>query len=798
MMKRKDTNTLFDYFQKKNKISPTNENNSSEGHSSITNNENVVNETTVENGSSGSEIQNPSDTSLYDISNYVNNKLNNNEKLDLIDKLWIPNDTYKFPSTTYNNQKRRFQKNWIKNYAWLTYSAIDDGAYCKFCVFFAKEEVGYRHSQQTGTLVKKPYKDWKHATTEFSYHNQCKYHIEAMSCMEYLKREHRGKQLPVNFQIDRENLKQIEANRKKLVPIIQTVIACGRNGWPLRGHRDSGIFDINEDGIKGEGNFRALLRLRIQAGDEILKNHLLTCNKNAIYISPDIQNQIINCCNKIIIKKLVSQINEAQCFTVLADETADISCIEQYSICVRYFNENTKKICEHFLQFVPLTSTTGKDLAATLLSSLEKFGIDLKYLRGQGYDGAPVNTGEHEGVQKYVSQKYPTAVFVHCVGHSLNLVLSHASKIREINNCLGIVEKIHSFFESPKRHSVLSNKIEEYAPESNRQKLKQMCPTRWVERHDSVIIMVELLEPVLYALEEISSWKDKSTSSLADLLHTGIQKSTFLISLFVIEKIFSFTLPLCKYMQSENIDLCAVIEHVAKVESIFGNIRLNSEDEFKIIYDKAEKLISNLFNNHITTPRIAGKQTYRSNIDSNSPEMFYRTTIFIPFLDHVIFQLKSRFLNHRKILESFQCLIPTGQFPTTENNESFKSLISFYKNDMNVPNDEVALSEYLLWFAKYCDSSNKPSNAMQSIIDCNKNLFPNIFNLLKIFVTLPVATVTPERSFSTLKRLKNYLRNTVAEDRLNGLASLNIHWEIKVQEEEVIEEMKTQPRRLAL
>jgi len=39
-----------------------------------------------------------------------------------------------------------------------------------------------------------------------------------------------------------------------------------------------------------------------------------------------------------------------------------------------------------------------------------------------------------------------------------------------------------------------------------------------------------------------------------------------------------------------------------------------------------------------------------------------------------------------------------------------------------------------------------------------------------------------ERLFSTLKRIKTYLRNPIADNRLNGLTALNIHQEIKVDD----------------
>ena len=64
--------------------------------------------------------------------------------------------------------------------------------------------------------------------------------------------------------------------------------------------------------------------------------------------------------------------------------------------------------------------------------------------------------------------------------------------------------------------------------------------------------------------------------------------------------------------------------------------------------------------------------------------------------------------------------------------------------------------------------------------------FENIKVLLRILGTLPVTSCECERSFSALKRLKNYTRSTMTGERLNGLALLHIHKEIEVGVEEVI------------
>ena len=66
--------------------------------------------------------------------------------------------------------------------------------------------------------------------------------------------------------------------------------------------------------------------------------------------------------------------------------------------------------------------------------------------------------------------------------------------------------------------------------------------------------------------------------------------------------------------------------------------------------------------------------------------------------------------------------------------------------------------------------------------------------LIQILATLPVTTVTNKRSFSALKYLKTYLRNTTKEVRLNGLTLLYVHRDIGLDFEQVIVEFLRKSR----
>ncbi|XP_058198339.1 uncharacterized protein LOC131313858 [Rhododendron vialii] len=52
--------------------------------------------------------------------------------------------------------------------------------------------------------------------------------------------------------------------------------------------------------------------------------------------------------------------------------------------------------------------------------------------------------------------------------------------------------------------------------------------------------------------------------------------------------------------------------------------------------------------------------------------------------------------------------------------------------------------------------------------------FPNAWNAYRVLLTIPVIVATGEKNFSKLKLIKNYLRSTMSQEKLNGLAMLSI------------------------
>ena len=89
-----------------------------------------------------------------------------------------------------------------------------------------------------------------------------------------------------------------------------------------------------------------------------------------------------------------------------------------------------------------------------------------------------------------------------------------------------------------------------------------------------------------------------------------------------------------------------------------------------------------------------------------------------------------------------------------------------------------------------------PDNIATTLKAINFDGFENIKVILRILATLPITSCECERTISALRTLKNYQRSTMVEERLNGLALMQIHQEIVPDIEKVIDKFAVGNTRL--
>jgi hypothetical protein len=124
---------------------------------------------------------------------------------------------------------------------------------------------------------------------------------------------------------------------------------------------------------------------------------------------------------------IVSEINETGVYSIMLDETMDVSKVVQVSFCVRYVDQKGV-VQERLLEMLGISSTKSAELLKRVVDSLDKHGLKMDGIVSQSYDGASTMSGEVTGLQTRVRELVPHAVFVWCGGHRLNLVVEDVCK----------------------------------------------------------------------------------------------------------------------------------------------------------------------------------------------------------------------------------------------------------------------------------------------------------------------------------------------------------------------------------
>ena len=116
---------------------------------------------------------------------------------------------------------------------------------------------------------------------------------------------------------------QVRDNRCRLVPSIKTILVCARLGIAFRQntHKNNQDFKSNLPLVYEDGNFTALPKFRVDAGDMELQQHLQTTGRNATYISKNIQNELTSICSSIVAESIIQEIQSARYFSIIADDT---------------------------------------------------------------------------------------------------------------------------------------------------------------------------------------------------------------------------------------------------------------------------------------------------------------------------------------------------------------------------------------------------------------------------------------------------------------------------------------------
>jgi len=77
-------------------------------------------------------------------------------------------------------------------------------------------------------------------------------------------------------------------------------------------------------------------------------------------------------------------------------------------------------------------------------------------------------------------------------------------------------------------------------------------------------------------------------------------------------------------------------------------------------------------------------------------------------------------------------------------------------------------------------TGERPTTSMQLFAELSKmqRAFPDLLALLKVILTIPVASASAERSFSAMRRVKSHLRASMSASRTSDLTLITVEREL--------------------
>ncbi|XP_021375337.1 52 kDa repressor of the inhibitor of the protein kinase-like [Mizuhopecten yessoensis] len=479
------------------------------------------------------------------------------------------------------------------------------------------------------------------------------------------------------------------------------------------------------------------------------------------------------------------------------ERTDPYSNQEILSVCLRLLTGRRPRVRELFFNFVYLERATGESIAHAITECLRQNHIDISQARVQSYDGAACMSSAKMGVQARIRQLSPRALYVHCNSHVLNLSIASACKQPAIRNMIDILNAVFLFFDlSPKRQRFLERILDNMAPTTRKKKLVGLCKTRWVERHtcfdtfyDMYGYLCECLEAILdpsgYPDIYMDTWtgsRDQETRTKAQALLASMCSSQTIIAFLVTKNALENVRPIASKLQKRDLDIHQAYGMIDQTKARIVTLRKDIEEEFSVWFEDATRLAT-LVGIPISAPRApkSARQLHRLNAPSTTPSEYFLRNVAIPFCDHLSSEFANRFTPEtRKDVEILALLPPN--ITKTEDVQKVVENLKFWEEDLpNPPTLRAEIKEWQrFWNTKMPMEPASSLNLVDCLDNADEDVFPNLNTLLRIGCILPVGSCEAERSFSCLRRLTTYLRNRMGENRLTGLALMNMNHDIDI------------------
>ncbi|XP_016394516.1 uncharacterized protein LOC107728744 [Sinocyclocheilus rhinocerous] len=459
--------------------------------------------------------------------------------------------------------------------------------------------------------------------------------------------------------------------------------------------------------------------------------------------SKTVQNELLDCMLSVVREHIIQEARSSDFLSIQPDETTDIATQCQLVLVLRYIDAKSN-VQERFFEFIPLHSTTADSIATALK---ERLAVILpedqkRKLISQAYDGASVMRGTTAGVQRKMQDVYPNAHYIHCYEHQLNLIMQQATSH---------IPKLPIDYRQSDGTSTAVPSIQCLSTERTSSAVFKLYETQVT----LTLLPSERQEPLPCC------WRIRILSFFLQLFHNIMPHVDLLYA----------------KLQKDDIDSVHIRGSIQQFQQDIQKIR----NSLHSLVDQSSEGGSQPKKQRSLSPEV------HERIAAEVCDTVLRHTLErFPFTDHLI----NATLRQADRFEQYKMVFPEDALSRT--------LKAYPVLDGSKLKTELSLIYCKEEFRACCGALDLLQLFMENNLE---EVFSETVTLLKILVTTPMTTAEAERCFSTLKRIKTFLRNSMTQERLNALAMLSMKKRLLTEmtdfNQKVIEKCASQKERRA-
>nr|XP_051206432.1 uncharacterized protein LOC127321430 [Lolium perenne] len=585
-------------------------------------------------------------------------------------------------------------------------------------------------------------------------------------------------------------------------------------GLAFRGH------DESEDSLN-KGNFLELLNWLAGNFEEVNKVVLNNAPRNCRMTHHDIQHELIKCCARETTKLLIEELDGGH-FAILADESSDVYQNEQLAVCLRYVDKKGRAVVR-LLGLAHVEDTTSLTLKAAIQHMLMEYNLTFAMARGQGYDGASNMKGNANGLKKLIMDESPSAYYVHCFSHQLQLTLVAVAKesgdctwffqqLAHLLTALGMSCKKMRMLRIAQAEELIDaldlEEVQTGTGQNQEMGLGRPCDTRWGSHFRTVNRVLSLYAAIKRVLKKIGKEYHGAEAQAALSVETSILSFEFVFMAHLLQEIFGYTDDLSRALQTKDQDIVHAIELLDNTKYHLEGLRSDPGwDDFLI------KVTSFCTKHKIKVVDMKARyypvgRPRRGDL-FNGADNYHRfhVDMFVSVIDRQLSELNGRFDEvNTELLTCMAAFSPVRSFAAYDQKKLFKLASQFYATDFAT--DELArlpwqLDMYITHVRRDERFKNLKNIVELSVMLVETNIHAQyfiVYKLLKLVLILPVATASVERVFSSMNYVKNKLRNKMSDDYLNNCMVTFVERELfnQVKDEDVINLFQKGARKVIL